>query len=367
MSDLLEQDCVLLSKTDAGAAVLNFPITRANCVEGVGRNPGTAYSVGDVVACDGSVKHLLLCTASGTTAETDLNIANKAAGEAITDGSVTWEVIDRRITFDNLPNKPTTLAGYGITDGVKTVNNRLPDSNGNVDLTMPENNDFIGMRIEGGGTIFFDYALGYQYGSLSVAPVTENLHSYHVDKDRNVVVCDDPDDTTKKARFYVVSDYDIGDYKHGNCLMWADAGASHLYNVNVGTSTAFGAGYANTEKCIAAASKDGRIEWNSNAYACIWHYVSKGDWTARSPKWFVPSKDELNVLLNMQWQEADRRKSYDGNITFKQLPINFYSYYWSSSESSTTVAHYANFYNGDMGTGNKNVASGTHVPLVKTF
>lgn len=365
MSDLLEQDCVLLSKTDAGAAVLNFPITRANCVEGVGRNPGTACSVGDVVACDGSAKHLLLCTQAGTTAETDLNIASRNTGDIVTDGTVTWEVIDRRITFNNLPNKPTTLAGYGITDGVKTVNNRLPDSNGNVDLTVLDN--YIGMRIEGGGTIFFDYALGYQYGSLSVAPVTENLHSYHVDKDRNIVVCDDPDDTTKKARFYVVSDYDIGDYKHGNCLMWADMGASHLYNVNVGTSTAFGAGYANTEKCIAAANTDNRLEWNSNAYNCIWHYIWKSDWQVRNPKWFVPSKDELNVLLNMQWQEAARRKSYDGSITFKQLPINFYSYYWSSSESSATVAHYAGFYGGNVGTNGKDDAGGNHVRLVKTF
>ena len=231
----------------------------------------------------------------------------------------------------------------------------------------PANGDYIGMRIEGGGTIFFDYALGYKYGSLSVAPVTTNLHSYHVDKDRNIVVCDDPDDSSKKARFYVVSDYDIGDYKHGNNLMWADTGASHMYNVLVGTSTAFSTGYANTEKCIAAANTDNRLEWNSNAYNCIWHYIWKGDWNARNPKWFVPSKDELNVLLNMQWQESDRRKSYDGKTTFKQLPINFYSYYWSSSESSATVAHNADFYGGNMYANGKNVTISIHVRLVKTF
>ena len=106
----------------------------AEQIEGVGRRPATAYEAGDVVASSTNSKVLLLCTASGTTAETDLNIANKAAGEAITDGSVTWEVIDRRITFDNLPNKPTTLAGYGITDGVKTVNGAKP-TNGDVTIS----------------------------------------------------------------------------------------------------------------------------------------------------------------------------------------------------------------------------------------
>lgn len=132
MSDLLEQDCVLLSKTDAGAAVLNFPITRANCVEGVGRSPGTAYIVGDVVACDGSAKHLLLCTTAGTTAETDLNIASRNTGDIVTDGTVTWEVIDRRITFNNLPNKPTTLAGYGITDAGLPVGHEFFTTNPNI-------------------------------------------------------------------------------------------------------------------------------------------------------------------------------------------------------------------------------------------
>lgn len=68
-------------------------------IEGIGRRPATAYEVGDVVASSTNSKVLLLCTLAGTTAATDLNIANKNAGEAITDGTVNWEVIDRRITF----------------------------------------------------------------------------------------------------------------------------------------------------------------------------------------------------------------------------------------------------------------------------
>lgn len=67
----------------------------AEQIEGVGRRPATAYEAGDVVASSTNSKVLLLCTTAGTTAETDLNIANKTAGEAITDGSVGWKLIHR--------------------------------------------------------------------------------------------------------------------------------------------------------------------------------------------------------------------------------------------------------------------------------
>ena len=228
---------------------------------------------------------------------------------------------------------------------------------------------YIGRKIEGGGTIFFDYAIGFK-GDISVAPITENLHSYHVDPLTGVVMCDDPEDTTKQDRFMVVSDYDIGDYKHGNNLMWSNGTSGSLYTA-IGTATGFGTGKANTEKCMAAATTDNLIEWSTNAYNCIWHYVSKGDWNRTTDRgthvWFVPSKDELNVLLNMQWSTASKRKSYDGSTQLIQLPINFYSYYWSSSESSATVAFYANFCVGDMSTNNKNDAGINHVRLVRTF
>nr|DAG22276.1 MAG TPA: tail collar fiber protein [Caudoviricetes sp.] len=64
-------------------------------IEGVGRRPATAYEAGDVVASSTNSKVLLLCTQTGTTAETDLNIASKTAGEAITDGTVGWKLIQR--------------------------------------------------------------------------------------------------------------------------------------------------------------------------------------------------------------------------------------------------------------------------------
>ena len=282
--------------------------------------------------------------------------------------------------FDDTTVGTTILVLYG-ENLVDKLRRDLPEAIANnsdaiakiiTDQTNPtdvEPYGFIGRKIEGGGTIFFDYALGFK-GDVTVNPITSNLHSYHVDRATGLVVCDDPS-ASKTNRFYVVSDYDIGDYKHGTNLMWSKGTAGTLYTL-IGTQTGFGTGYSNTELCISKASTDGILEWNSDAYNSIWHYIWKGDWNSRSPKWFLPSKDELNVLLNMQWQTASKRKGYNQqtsawDIQLPQLPINFYSYYWSSSESSATVAHIAHFYDGNMTTNNKNNANIYHARLVRTF
>ena len=88
-------------------------------IEGVGRRPATAYEAGDVVASSTNSKVLLLCTQTGTTAETDLNIASKTAGEAITDGTVGWKLIQRYIdtTFFNPTGSIIAFAGNTLPDG----------------------------------------------------------------------------------------------------------------------------------------------------------------------------------------------------------------------------------------------------------
>ena len=45
---------------------------------------------------------------------------------------ITVEVAGDSVSWSDITGKPTTLAGYGITDAVKTVNNVAPDANGNV-------------------------------------------------------------------------------------------------------------------------------------------------------------------------------------------------------------------------------------------
>lgn len=88
-------------------------------IEGVGRRPATAYEAGDVVASSTNSKVLLLCTQTGTTAETDLNIASKTAGEAITDGTVGWKLIQRYIdtTYFNPTGSIIAFAGNTLPDG----------------------------------------------------------------------------------------------------------------------------------------------------------------------------------------------------------------------------------------------------------
>lgn len=87
-------------------------------IEGVGRRPATAYEAGDVVASSTNSKVLLLCTGAGTTAETDLNIAGKTAGEAITDGSVGWKLIQRYTKV-----LPIAGGGTGASNASDACNN----------------------------------------------------------------------------------------------------------------------------------------------------------------------------------------------------------------------------------------------------
>lgn len=87
-------------------------------IEGVGRRPATAYEAGDVVASSTNSKVLLLCTQAGTTAETDLNIASKTTGEAITDGTVGWKLIQRYTDV-----LPIAGGGTGATDAAGALSN----------------------------------------------------------------------------------------------------------------------------------------------------------------------------------------------------------------------------------------------------
>jgi len=230
------------------------------------------------------------------------------------------------------------------------------------DPTLDDPGGYIGMHVEGGGIIFFDYAIGFS-GDVSVAPITSGLNAYHVDPATGIVV---KDTTSGANRFYVVQDRDLVSTKHSDHLMWSNGTSGTLYT-SLGTATGFGTGLANTKLAYAAATTDGLLAWTSNANNVIWHYLWAGDYNARSPKWFVPSKDELYVLLNMQWQTASKRLSYDKKTQLKQLPINLPPYLWSSSESSATVAYIAGMCSGDMATDGKNDSNSCRVRLVRTF
>lgn len=126
-----ERDVVLVSTNENNDTIIDMPVTRENCVEGLGRIRGTAYSVGDVALCAGSQSLQLICTASGTTSTNELDITDKAVGDTITDGTVTW-VVAKRNYFDNSGTLPIANGGTGATTASDACANigALPTSGG---------------------------------------------------------------------------------------------------------------------------------------------------------------------------------------------------------------------------------------------
>ena len=290
-----------------------------------------------------------ICLSAGNLYKANQNIN---VAEAFTAGH--WEEItvgNELTALSEAVNEVKTAADTNAS-AIAQLNSALtdPDSVGK--------GNYIGRRVEGGGIIFFDYAIGFK-GDVSVAPKT-GLNKYHVNSAGIVV----KDTTNAEDRFYIVQDRDLTNLKNGDQLMWSNGESGTLYT-SLGTSTAFGTGKDNTDKAIAAAKTDNLLGWDANAYKCIWHYIWKGDYQYRG--WFVPSKDELNVLLNMQWNEAAKRLSYDGATQLVQLPMNFSPYYWSSSESSASVVFGSHFYYDSMYEDRKNTDRGNKVRLVRTF
>lgn len=128
---ILERDCVLVSKDESGNTIIDMPVTRVNNVEGLGRNPGTAYSVGDVVMCSGSKQLQLICTKAGTTSTADLDISANSAGDTINDGTVTW-LATKINHFNNSGVLPISEGGTGADNASDACANigALPTSGG---------------------------------------------------------------------------------------------------------------------------------------------------------------------------------------------------------------------------------------------
>lgn len=102
------------------------------------------------------------------------------------------------------------------------------------------------------------------------------------------------------------------------------------YNTTTGiASTSIGKGLNNTNQLISK-----NLQPNTGRWWVVWDKVDEFR-QSHSDKWFVPSKDELN-LVNQQ------------KANLSNLSLNTNPYYWSSSEYSPTSAWYQRFDSGEQ-------------------
>ena len=200
---------------------------------------------------------------------------------------------------------------------------------------------FYNLRVEGGGLIFFDWKYGFtgatttgSNGCSVSADTTSDLGDYYYDEISHTVCCSR---LGAKHRFYVVAESGLVEV----CMMW-DASNPTTHRA---TSTGFGTGKANTTLLCNVITND---MWPlvkcARAMNPGGHDLVSDD-SALDTRWFVPSKDEMYVLVAMQYQNSSYRPS--GIPQLPKLSINndieglkdYYNgyygdYYWSSSEIS---------------------------------
>ena len=117
----------------------------------------TSYSVGNIVMKKGI---FLRCKTAGTTATTELNLSTVVVGSAITDGSVTWAVINPYIQLSEWKASSEYTIGDVVTyDGAiyKCINQNNDNtfSKGNFERVVndisiqPISNEYIDTLFQG--------------------------------------------------------------------------------------------------------------------------------------------------------------------------------------------------------------------------
>ena len=150
----------------------------------------------------------------------------------------------------------------------------------------------------------------------------------------------EPDGSVKKCHYLEVSKFDLGE------ISWCTQEYSNTSCCNIAsTLTDVGAGRINTFKIIKSTHKVGTItKENCAALAC--HSYSTA--TTKAGDWFLPSKDELNllyknlgkrVLLSNTTNDNDYWSSsqYDNNHAWDQSFSSGYQSYYFNKYSSNSV------------------------------
>lgn len=98
------------------------------------RRKSTPYAVGDKVDCAFQYERFLECTKAGTTSADLLDTRSVTHGQVIADGTVEWTV---RTHVRSVNGNVAGADGNVLVDvGVKTVEGKAPDGNGNVALGL---------------------------------------------------------------------------------------------------------------------------------------------------------------------------------------------------------------------------------------
>ena len=135
----------------------------------------------------------------------------------------------------------------------------------------------------------------------------------------------EPDGSVKKCHYLEVSKFDLGD------IRWCTQKDYNTSCCDITTLTAVGAGRINTFKIIKSTHRSGTItKENCAALAC--HSYSTA--TTKAGDWFLPSKDELNLL----YQNLGKRVLLSNTTND--------NYYWSSSQYNNSYAWYQSFSDG---------------------
>ena len=146
----------------------------------------------------------------------------------------------------------------------------------------------------------------------------------------------EPDGSVRKCHYLEVSKFDLGD------IRWCSQ--KYVYTsscCDITTLPDVGTGRINTFKIIKSSHKDGTItKENCAALAC--HSYSTA--TTKAGDWFLPSKDELNLL----YQNLGKRVLLSNTTND--------NWYWSSSQSDNTNAWFQRFSSGYQSYSSKIVA-----------
>ena len=163
--------------------------------------------------------------------------------------------------------------------------------------------------------------------------------------------------TTGNERFYVMA---LEDINSGTYYCWYDAAYGNLdssYNVST-TANDFAiagaepTGRINTERMIASwNAEEYGVQNDNSTYDDMWGVIQ--DEVARG--WFVPSKSEW-AAFGAAFEITSSNFSNTYGLSNR---------YWSSSQFNTRLDYYADFYSGNIRSGNVN--SYYYVRLATTF